>query len=76
MAGNTLFENTARIMHYCRTWRRKFQIMSALDLNDVEAEAYTAILTRQRLLEANLERYRTTHQGLSYLDIKDRVEYR
>jgi hypothetical protein len=40
----------------------------------LEADAYTAILIRQGLLEKNLKEYQTTIQGNSYLDTMDRVK--
>jgi len=61
------------IVNYCKTSRRKVQIMTEMSLNDLEAEAYTTILIRQRLLEKNVKEYQTTIQGNSYLDTMDRV---
>jgi len=74
MVSSNRIENIARIVSYCKTSRRKAQIMREMNLNDLEIEAYTAILIRQRLLEQNFTEYRTTKQGNSYLDTRDRVE--
>ena len=73
MGSVDLVEKTARIVNYCKTSRRKVQIMTEMSLNDLEAEAYTTILIRQGLLEKNVKEYQTTIQGNSYLDTMDRV---
>lgn len=74
MVYNNLTENIARIVRYCKTSRRKTQIMKEMNFSDLEIEAYTAILIRQQLLEQNFREYRTTKQGDSYLDTRNRVE--
>jgi hypothetical protein len=74
LESNRLIQNIARIVSYCRTSRRESQIMKEMNFNDLETEAYTAILIRQRLLERNLREYRTTNQGNLYLELRDRVE--
>jgi predicted transcriptional regulator len=74
MGSVELIENSARIVNYCRTSRRKVQIMTEMNFNDLEVDAYTAILIRQGLLEKNLKEYQTTIQGNSYLDTMDRVK--
>ena len=71
---NNLTVNIARIVSFCRTSKKRDQIMRELNFNELEIEAYTSILIRQRLLEENLEEYRTTFQGNSYLDTRDKVE--
>jgi len=71
---NNLTANIARIVSFCRTSKKRDQIMRELNFNELEIEAYTSILIRQRLLEENLEEYRTTFQGNSYLDTRDKVE--
>jgi len=73
MGSVDLVENTARIVNYCKRSKRKVQIMTEMNFNDLEADAYTAILIRQGLLEKNLKEYQTTMQGNSYLDTIERV---
>ncbi len=48
--------------------------MRRLNFNDLEIEAYTAILVRQKLLERNLKEYQTTKHGNSFLDRRDKVQ--
>ncbi len=74
LSGSGIVEDFARIVSYCRTSRRKAQIMREMNLSDLEADAYTAILVRQSLLEEDFDEYRTTEKGRSYLDTRDRVK--
>ncbi len=71
--ANTV-ENYARLLSYCKTSKKKAQIMAELSLNDIEADAYTSILVRQRLLERTFDKYLATTQGNSYLDTRNRIE--
>ena len=74
MGINNLTVNVGRIVSYCKTSKRKPQIMRDLNLNELEIEAFTTILIRQRLLEQNFNGYQTTPQGNSYLDTREKVE--
>jgi len=74
VSSSSIVEYFARIVSYCRTSRKKSQIMAEMNLNDIEAEAFTAILIRQRLLDQNFDRYQTTERGHSYLDTRNRLE--
>ncbi len=74
MVINNLTDNIVRIVSFCRTSKKKDQIMRRLNFNDLEIEAYTAILMRQKLIEENLKEYQTTNQGNSYLDRRDKVQ--
>jgi predicted transcriptional regulator len=74
MGSVDLVENTARIVNYSKRSKRKVQIMTEMNFNDLEADAFTAILIRQGLLEKNLKEYQTTTQGNSYLDTIERVK--
>ena len=47
--------------------------MNGLGLNDVLAESYLTILTRQRMIMQNNEKYVITGTGQSYLDSYDRL---
>ncbi len=73
MVINNLTDNIVRIVSFCRISKKKDQIMRRLNFNDLEIEAYTAILMRQKLIEQNLKEYQTTNQGNSYLDRRDKV---
>ena len=74
MGSVDLVENTARIVNYCKRSRRKVQIMTEMNFNDLEADAYTAILIRQGLLGKNLKEFHATMLGNFYLDTMDRVK--
>jgi predicted transcriptional regulator len=74
LSGSGVVENFARIVSYCRTSRRKAQIMREMNFNDLETDAYTTILVRQSLLEEDFGEYRTTEKGRSYLDTRSRVK--
>ena len=74
MSSRNIVENFARIVSYCKKSRRKDQIMTAMNFSDLETEAYTTILIRQRLIEQNFNKYQTTMKGNSYLDTRNRIE--
>ena len=74
MSSSNIVENFARIVSYCKKSRRKDQIMTAMNFNDLETEAYTTILIRQRLIEQIFNKYQTTFKGNSYLDTRNRIE--
>jgi len=74
MSSSNIVENFARIVSYCKKSRRKDQIMTAMNFSDLETEAYTTILIRQRLIEQNFNKYQTTKKGNSYLDTRNRIE--
>ena len=74
MSSSNIVENFARIVSYCKKSRRKDQIMTAMNFSDLETEAYTTILIRQRLIEQNFNKYQTTMKGNSYLDNRNRIE--
>ena len=48
------------IIRFCETPKDKGRIMSRLGLNDVQAESYLAILTRQSMLMQNNGKYVVT----------------
>jgi len=47
--------------------------MNKLGLNDVQAESYLAILTRQSMLMQNKGKYVVTTKGQSYISSIDRI---
>ncbi len=74
MSSSNIVENFPRIVSYCKKFRRKDQIMTAMNFSDLETEAYTTILIHQRLIEHNFNKYQTTMKGNSYLDTRTRIE--
>jgi len=74
MSSGDMVEDFARIVGYCKTSKRKSQIMTQMSMSDIETEAFTRILIRQSLLEQNFNGYQTTKRGSSYLDTRSRIE--
>jgi predicted transcriptional regulator len=62
----------AHIIRFCETSKNKDRIMNRLALNDVQAESYLTILTRQRIMQNN-GKYAITGTGRSYLNSHDRL---
>jgi predicted transcriptional regulator len=63
----------AHIIRFCETSKDKGRITNRLGLNDVQAESYLTILTRQRMIMQNNGKYVTTLTGQSYLNSHDRL---
>ena len=61
------------IIRFCETPKAKDRIMLRLGLNNVQAESYLAILTKQSLLMQNNGKYVTTMDGQSYISSYDRI---
>lgn len=62
------------IIRFCETPKDKGRIMSRLGLNDVQAESYLAILTRQSMLMQNDGKYVVTGLGKTYIASFDRIK--
>jgi predicted transcriptional regulator len=63
----------SHIMRFCETSKDKSRIMRKIGLNDVLAESYLAILTRQSMLMQNNGKYVLTDKGQGYLSSFDRL---
>jgi predicted transcriptional regulator len=61
------------IIRFCETPKDKSRIMSRIGLNDVQAESYLAILTRQSMLMQNNGKYVVTSKGQGYISSSDRI---
>ncbi len=61
------------IIRFCEIPKAKDRIMLRLGLNNVQAESYLAILTKQSLLVQNNGKYVTTMDGQSYISSYDRI---
>jgi predicted transcriptional regulator len=61
------------IIRFCETSKDKETIMNRLSLNDVQAESYLTILTKQSMLIQNNDKYVTTMKGQGYLASHDRI---
>jgi predicted transcriptional regulator len=62
------------IIRFCETPKDKGRIMSRLGLNDVQAESYLAILTRQSMLMQSNGKYVVTVKGQSYISSSERIK--
>jgi predicted transcriptional regulator len=62
------------IIRFCETPKDKGRIMSRLGLNEVQAESYLDILTRQSMLMQNNGRYITTLRGQDYIASHERIK--
>ena len=62
----------SHIMRFCATSRGKDRIMQRIGLNDVQAESYLTILTRQSLLVHDNGKYLLTTRGQGYLSSFER----
>jgi predicted transcriptional regulator len=61
------------IIRFCETPKDKGRIMSRLRLNDVQAESYLTILTRQSMLMQSNGKYVVTMKGQSYISSSERI---
>jgi predicted transcriptional regulator len=61
------------IIRFCKTPKDKGRIMSRIGLNDIQAESYLAILTRQSMLMQNSGKYVITTKGQGYISSSERI---
>jgi predicted transcriptional regulator len=61
------------IVRFCEKPKNKSRIMVKLGLNDVQAESYLAILTRQSMLMQDKGKYIVTRKGQSYISSSERI---
>ena len=61
------------IIRFCETPKDKARIMYRLGLNNVQAESYLTILTKQSLLTQNNGKYVITMNGQGYISSYDRI---
>ena len=64
----------SHIMRICETSKDKTRIMQQVGLNDVMAESYLTILTRQSMIIQNNGKYVITSKGQGYLSSCDRLQ--
>jgi len=73
MAFSSISGIVPHIIRFCETSKDKTRIMNKLGLNDVQAESYLTILTKQSMLMQNNDKYVTTMKGQGYLASHDRI---
>lgn len=72
----TAYEIVWKILDYCREPRRLTHIMQACNLNTPTAKKYLGILLMKNMLSTNDEYYKTTKEGLKYLELIEEVYLR
>jgi predicted transcriptional regulator len=61
------------IVRFCETPKNKGRIMSRTGLNDVQAESYLTILTKQNMIMQNNGKYVVTTKGQEYIFSSERI---
>ena len=74
MAVSVRLGIVSHIMRFCETSKEKRRIMQKVGLNDVLAESYLTILTRQSMLMHDNGKYVLTNKGQGYLSSYDRFK--
>ena len=67
------FGDRLDIIRFCETPKNKDRIISKLGLNEVQAESYLAILTKQSMLMQNNGKYVITMKGQGFISSSDRI---
>jgi len=69
----TAYEIVWKILDYCREPRRLTHIMQSCNLNTPTAKKYLDLLALKNMLSMNGENYKTTKDGLKYLDLIEEI---
>jgi len=69
----TAYEIVWKILDYCREPRRLTHIMQSCNLNTPTAKKYLDLLTQRNMLSTTEESYKTTREGLKYLELIEEV---
>jgi predicted transcriptional regulator len=70
----TAYEIVWKILDYCREPRKLTHIMQSCNLNTPTAKKYLDLLILKNMLSNN-EAYRTTSEGLRFLDLIEEVYF-
>jgi predicted transcriptional regulator len=65
----TAYEIVWKILDYCKEPRRLTHIMQSCNLNTPTAKKYTDLLLLKNMLSINDEYYKTTANGVKYLEL-------
>jgi predicted transcriptional regulator len=74
MAVSVRLGIVSHIMRFCETSKNKDRIMQKVGLNDVLADSYLTILTRQSMLIQDNGKYILTNKGQGYLSSYERLQ--
>lgn len=69
----TAYEIIWKILEYCKESRRLTHIMQSCNLNTPTAKKYLDLLILRKMLTSNGDYYRTTEEGLKYLELIEEV---
>jgi len=69
----TAYEIVWKILDYCKEPRRLTHIMQSCNLNTPTAKKYLDLLTLKNMLSMNGENYKTTKDGLKYLELIEEI---
>ena len=69
----TVYEIVWKILEYCKEPRRLTHIMQSCNLNTPTAKKYLDLLLLKNMLSVNGEYYKTTKEGLKYLELIEEV---
>jgi predicted transcriptional regulator len=72
----TAYEIVWKILDYCKEPRRLTNIMQSCNLNAPTARKYLDLLGLRQMLSMNGEHYKTTKDGLEYLELIEEVYMR
>jgi predicted transcriptional regulator len=65
----TAYEIIWKIFDYCREPRKLTHIMQSCNLNTPTAKKYLDLLVSKNMLSLNDDHYKTTEEGLKYLEL-------
>jgi predicted transcriptional regulator len=69
----TVYEIVWKILDYCKAPRRLTNVMQSCNLNTPTAKKYLDLLVLKQMLSMNEENYKTTKEGLKYLELIEEV---
>jgi predicted transcriptional regulator len=69
----TAYEIVWKILEYCKEPRRLTHIMQSCNLNTPTAQKYLDLLIQKNMLSINGELYKTTKDGIKYLELIEEV---
>lgn len=72
----TAYEIVWKMLDYCKAPRRLTNIMQSCNLNTPTAKKYIDLLVLRHMLSMNGENYKTTKEGLEYLELIEEVYLR
>ena len=69
----TAYEIVWKILDYCKEPRRLTHVMQSCNLNTPTAKKYLDLLTLKNMLSVNEDYYKTTKNGLKYLELIEEI---